>query len=113
MNQKCGIVHLLSDARGIYIPRDFVQNFAIECKEEDREEAKNGKVWHGITAENVVDCQDPYNEWYWEAWESILNNAYWIDTNGFRWCLYQDGDLWAICYELLTDEEKENFGFDN
>lgn len=113
MNQKGGIVHLLSDARGIYIPRDFVNGFAIECKEEDKEEAKSGKAWQGITAENVINCQDHYGEWYWEAWDSILNSAYWTDENGNKWELYQDGDLWAICYDLLTDEEKKNFGFND
>ncbi len=27
------------------------------------------------------------------------------------WCLYQDSDLWAVCEELLTEEERENFGW--
>lgn len=30
-------------------------------------------------------------------------------VDGHEWFLYQDGDLWAVCPELLTDEEYENF----
>ena len=26
--------------------------------------------------------------------------------------LHQDDDLWAVCSEKMTMEEKENFGFD-
>jgi len=43
----------------------------------------------------------------------ILNNARYTDKNGNVWRLMQDGDLWAYCFELMTDEEKENFGFND
>lgn len=113
MHTKSGIVHLLSDARGIYIPRDFVESFSIECKEEDKESAKAGKAWQGISAQSVIDCQDPDNEWYWDSWIDILDRAYWLDENGNKWSLLQDGDLWAYCFDLMTDEEKQNFGFND
>ena len=103
-----GLSLLLLDARGIYIPRDFVTGCAIECKEEDRQAAIDGKAWQGINAADVISCMNPEDEYYWEAWDSILSNVYWIDENGNRWQLHQDGDLWAYCEELMTDEEKAN-----
>lgn len=104
-----GIKLLLNSARGTYIPRDFVQDFAIECKESDKEAAKNGKAWLGIEASDVIACEDPNNEWYWEAWLDILNDAYWIDESDNKWTLWQDGDLFAVCDALMTKEEYLNF----
>ena len=90
---------LLSDARGIYIPRDFVTDFDL-------------KAW-GISGhpDDIAACSDPENEWYWEAWASILDSASFVATNGDVYTLYQDGDLLAVCYERMTEEEKENLGW--
>jgi hypothetical protein len=33
--------------------------------------------------------------------------------NGKKYTLWQDGDLWAIAFDHLSDDEKENFGFDD
>ena len=90
---------LLSDARGIYIPRDFIQGFDLT-------------KWCGISESDVEILQDPENEFYWESWESVLNNAKFTADDGRVFSLWQDGDLFAICYEMMTDEEKHNFGFD-
>lgn len=90
---------LLSDARGIYIPRDFVQGFDLTR-------------WEGISESDIEILQDPENEWYWDSWESVLNNARFTADDGRVFSLWQDGDLFAICYEEMTDEEKHNFGFD-
>lgn len=42
-----------------------------------------------------------HNEWYWEAWQNILNNYKWTEIiKNTRveqtFSLHQDGDLWAI-----------------
>lgn len=73
---------LISDARGIYIPRDFAQNFDIS-------------KW-GLTPEDVEALNSPDNEWYWDQWDFVLTKARYTDANGQRWSLHQDGDLWAI-----------------
>lgn len=91
------VVLLLSDARGVYIPRDFT----------DFDMSK----WH-INNRLCEDLQDPTDEQYWYTWESVLNSAYYVDECGNKFELYQDGDLWAICYDKMTNEEKINFGFD-
>ena len=90
---------LLNDARGIYIPRDFVEGFDVT-------------KW-GLDPDSweVQTCADPDNLLYWDAWIQILDNAE-FQHDGNVWRLHQDGDLWAVCYELMTDEEKQNFEFD-
>ena len=91
---------LLSDARGVYIPRDFVEGFDLA-------------EW-GIDAESwgVQTCASgPEAEGYWDAWDKVLYRAEYRKGDHV-WRLHHDGDLWAICYELMTDEEKQNFGFE-
>lgn len=96
--QLPAVALLLDSARGTYIPSDFVTGFDLS-------------VWTGISEENAAICADPEHENYWDAWSDILSSA--EHTDGVNtWTLYQDGDLWALCYELMTDEEKSNFGFD-
>ena len=90
-----GIVLMMSDSYGVYIPHHF-----LDCR----------IGWHGIAPEDAeIIAQGPDHEWYWEAWDSVLNNAFWIDAEGHRFTLHQDGDLWAICPDLMTNEEYQNF----
>jgi len=89
---------LLDSARGIYIPQNFVEAF-------------NAVDWHVSMDDRGILANGPETEFYWEAWETVLNNAYY-EKDGRRWTLHQDGDLWALCPDLMTDEEKRNFGFD-
>ena len=93
---------LLNDARGVYIPQNFVEGFKLESFGLDPES------WE------VQTClAGPDTEGYWDAWESILNRAEFRNEDGNVWELYQDGDLWAICTAMMTDEEKYNFGFED
>jgi len=94
-----GVSLVLSDIRGVYIPRDFVNNFDLD-------------KWH-IDPKYIDFLSSPDNEWYWDYWDVVCGNAYFIDESCNKWHLWQDGDLLAICYELLTDEERANFGFDD
>lgn len=109
MNDMIPAVTLILDgARGIYIPRDFLTDdynyVAVErCA-----------AW-GLTNENREWWEDatmPETEGYWEAWDWVLNNAEYTDEDGNVYHLHQDGDLWALCYERMTDEEKKNFGLE-
>lgn len=96
---------ILSDARGIYIPRDFV------CDDWNGVDIEHCDAW-GISLEDATILQNPDNEGYWETWNDVLNNAVYVDLEGNIFKLYQDGDLWGICYDKLTNEEKRNFSFD-
>ncbi len=102
------VVHILSDSRGTYIPRDFITDSYNEIAED------HCKAW-GLNEgnkEDWQDCLDPDSEFYWESWDWILNNAKFVTESGDVYTLYQDGDLWGICYDKMSDEEKKNFGFD-
>ena len=90
---------LLRDSRGIYIPANFVEFFDLN-------------QWN-IDSKYIERLSNPDDELYWDNWNVVLDNAYSIDKNGNKWHLWQDGDLWAICYELMTEEEKQNFGFED
>lgn len=73
----------LDDHRGIYIPRDFVLGTRPECIS-------------GAKPEDLEILRDPNHEWYWEAWDSVCQNAILTDNLGTRYRLYQDGALWLI-----------------
>lgn len=93
-----GIELLLSDGRGIYIPRDFAKI------------VNAGMSWEGHNPSDIETLLEGTDaEWYWEAWDSILNSTCFVDSKGNRWNLWQDGDLWLYCEKLMTDEEYENF----
>ena len=109
MNMKLNAVnHILSDARGIYIPRDFI------CDANGGIAFDHCARW-GLTKDNVDQWSDaafPESDFYWDSWEWILNHAEYTDENGNKYRLHHDGDLWGLCYERMSEEEKQNFGFE-
>lgn len=93
-----GIQLLVSDHYGVYVP----QRFAVTCGD-----------WKGIS---VVDHEvllrgpdDENSQNYWDVWDAILYAAKYVDENQNVWHLSQDGDLWAVCEALMTNEEYYNF----
>ncbi|MFM7854170.1 MAG: hypothetical protein ACKO96_20170 [Flammeovirgaceae bacterium] len=99
------VILILSDARGIYIPRDFV------CDNYNEIATEHCDKW-GIKQEDREILQNPEHDYYWGAWNEVLNYAKFTTKDGSIYNLYQDGDLWGICYEKMTDEEKQNFDFE-
>ena len=100
------VVLILSDARGQCIPRDFVYNdYTNELNDE------HCRKWH-IKQEDAVELADPDGEYYREVWDSVLQYAYFVADDGREFRLHQDGDLWGLCYEQMTNEERRNFGFE-
>jgi hypothetical protein len=91
---------LLDGARGVYIPRDFCEDFNITMWNLDPES------WEVQTCLAGPDVED-----YWDAWEQILSHAEYRHGPD-AWFLHQDGDLWALCYERMSDEEKAAFAFE-
>ena len=89
-----GLELLLDGNRGAYIPRDFAM--FIQDMDNVTEEDKQ------------ILSAGPDHQWYWETWDDVLGKAS-SNINGKIWRLYQDGDLWAYCEELMTDEEYEDF----
>lgn len=73
-------IHLLSDARGQYLPRDAAESLDWtqfpDVRAEDLEILRAG----------------PDAEFYWDAWQDVLSRAETKDGD----VLHQDGDLWLI-----------------
>ena len=86
---------LLTDWYGIYLPKMFVTNF-------------DHTLWNLDVGDPDVVCvqEGPKdNEWYWESWDSILNKAYLVQ-DGRIFYLHQDGDLWAVCWDDMAEEDE-------
>lgn len=80
-----GSLLLLSDSRGIYIPRDFVREVKPEC-------VTGMSAWARETLESGPDA-----EGYWDAWHDVLDNVIVTDhVNGGSYTVYQDGDCWLV-----------------
>jgi hypothetical protein len=77
---------VLLDSHGVHIPQLWCSDIA----ESDCE------ALH-IQWSDVQTCQSgPEEGWYWEAWQTILDDCYMVDERGTRWTLHQDGDLWEV-----------------
>jgi hypothetical protein len=94
-----GMELLLNDSRGVYIPQNFAE-FDHSIRSWNIDEDDN---------DLVILRQGPEAEYYWDAWDSILGRAAFTDSKGNIWHLYQDGDLWAYCEALMSDEDYEQF----
>lgn len=77
---------LIDGAMGINIPKLFADHWGdrIMLSEEDKQ----------ILA-------DPAHDLYWEVWGEIYDETILSDDEGTKYCLYQDGDLWALPQPLL------------
>lgn len=88
-----GIEILLSDHHGIYIPKIFAEDF---------------DGW-GVKDIDKIDLSEVDNEFYWDSWSDVLGYAQHTDSKGNVWRLWQDGDLFAYCEELMSDDEYRDF----
>lgn len=88
---------LLDGCRGSTIPEAFATEF-------------DHALWRGVNLGDVEECAlGPGAPEYWEAWENILSTATLVDTDGNVWTLWQDGDLWAVCDTLLSEDSRQEF----
>lgn len=99
MASKPDMLLWLSDARGVYIPRDFAKSFT------DRANHVSG-----------VDDEDwaileagPDHEHYWDVWTEVCGNAVVTDEIGIKYRLNQDGDLWLVPEGMQWNDEKDTF----
>jgi len=97
---------ILSDSRGIYIPRDFldIQNIC----QKDATEITDASVLSALEG-----IKDPDGESYWEDWDTVCNEVYLFSKDtGAVYTLYQNGDLFAVSIDdlaALSDAETEKF----
>ena len=75
----------LSDARGIYIPRDFAEAIRRDCVA-----GVSAEDWETLAA-------GPEHDLYWDTWADVERDAIVTDpADGTRYALFQDGDLWLV-----------------
>jgi hypothetical protein len=87
---------LINGAHGQYVPKVFAINYDLG-------------LWSGIDEdEKATLLAGPDHPDYWEVWDDILGNASYTH-GGNTWTLVQDSDVWAICPELMTNEEHERW----
>lgn len=91
------IIFLCDSHQGVYLPSVWAGNTENlwNIKQED---------WNYIANPENVEKDD-----YWGVWESILNNAKYVDSTGKTWTLHHDGDLFAVALDSMTGQEKINF----
>ena len=99
------IVLLLDSARCVYIPRDFVTDQFGELNSDRIEK------WGIEHKDAEILVAGPEHDLYWETWDDVMGYAE-CTVDGDKYILQQDGDLWAICVNRMSTEEKQNFGFD-
>jgi hypothetical protein len=103
---KPGMLLWLSDSRGQYIPRDFAKSFA------DRDKSVSGvkaEDWECLDIGPWNEAEDKPNDWYWEAWESVCQDATITDEKGVKYFVYQDGDCWLVPQGMQWNDENETF----
>ena len=90
------VLILCDSAHGQYIPQIMIERLL-------------DAGWKGISEEDAQTLRNgPGEEWYWEAWENVLNNAT-LELDGITWTLWQDGDLFAVAFDEMNNEQKSEF----
>ena len=92
-------VLLIDSHHGIYIPQIFAEMY----------ESSPNVNWDDISKDDIKILKDPDHEWYWEVWDSVLNNVTITDDNGVVHTLHNNEDLWAIPEGEYTEEEFEEW----
>ena len=92
---------IIDSRHGVFVPVVFAQTI-------------NRALLSGVSAETLDYLAKEgslEDDGFWEEWDSVLNNAR-ITHNGKIYHLHQDGDLFAIDWDNLTDKEYESLGLE-
>jgi hypothetical protein len=104
---------LFDSASGQYIPK----RFATEIKREaiSGVDAKDlDYLAHGPGGcldkdVELYDGETIRGEYYWDTWQTILDNAVVTDSDGNEFNLYQDGDVWLVPTDWEWCDATESF----
>lgn len=99
---KNEVVLLLSSNRGTGLPKDFI------------EETEGVEDWEYNVSDEDIEClkegDTPENEWYWEAWTNVLDNATFTYPDGSKGVLHLGeacGDLFVIPEGYSFEDEED------
>jgi hypothetical protein len=99
MTKRPEPICFLTDARGVYLPRDFAKAW------EDRTKSVanvSDEDWTALEA-------GPDHSEYWDAWQEVCDSAIVTDINGVKYHVYQDGDCWLIPVGMTYDDEADGW----
>lgn len=94
-NIKC----IVDGTHGIYVPVLFAQTV-------DR------KILSGVSGETLdylAEEDSASDAEFWDVWDDVLDNAR-IHVEGKVYRLHHCGDLFAVDWDNMTDEERDSFG---
>jgi len=75
---------LLDCHHGMYIPKLFLEQYSSRLVKE-------------LTAEEKRDLNHPEQEFYWDVWNTVIENSILLDDDdNFYYLCENDGDLWAV-----------------
>ena len=93
-------VECIIDSRhGVFVPILFARTV-------------NRALLSGVTTEDLdylAKEESLGDDGFWDTWDSVLNNVR-IKVEGRIYHLHQDGDLFIIDWDNLTEAESEAFG---
>ena len=100
MTHKLHPILWLDGARGVYVPRDFVERFF-----------EPEKRISGVQPDTLdILRHGPDHDDYWEAWCDLTDNAVVTDLEGNRFWVYQnEGDFWLIPQGMQWSETEDWF----
>lgn len=89
-------VEIISDsACGVFIPQHAAESLVTG--------------WVISDTDRKTLAAGPDSEDYWDTWNTVEQTAEYTDTAGNVWRLYHDGDLFAYCDSLMSDNEYMDF----
>ena len=92
------IILFLDDCRGIYIPSAF----ADSVRREYIDESFYSDLNYLADEDNIQDDK------YWDVWSDVCDNLK-ITKDGKTFSLYQEGALFLIDYDNITEQESFEF----
>lgn len=98
VKKEPAVILFCDGSSGNYIPQRFAEEI-------------NTQYLSGVSQDDLNELANPDNEYYWETWDKVCDNAV-VSFNGDEYRLHQSDALWLLCYDRMSDQEKENFGFD-
>lgn len=112
-NSSPSVQCLFDEASGQYIPKRFareIKRTAISgVKESDLDYLARGPGGCLDDSTELTEGESVRGEYYWDVWQTILDNAVITDEDGNEFKLDQDGSVFLVPLEWEWDDATESF----